>query len=434
LAFSPDGRRIATASFDKTVQLWDTRNGRGLTTLVGHEAGISGVVFSPDGRRVASTSFDRTVKVWDTGFEQENLYLLGHRGRVDALSFSPDDSSLASADITADNSGTLRTWNTKTGIANRVTGYEGVTHLAHNHDGKTIATSSHDHTVKIWDALTGDCQRTLVGHNDTVAACAFSTDGKLVASGGINRDPSIRLWDANTGLELRQLIGHTSSIRSVTFSVNGEHLASASDDQTIRLWDIHSGRATHTLEGHTSPVMAVAFSHDSKKIISGSLGGELKLWDASTGQELRSFDDEGVIWSVSFSSDDQLFATSSSENTIRFFDCTTTEEILRFDLETSFSRRLGEAPRCVRFSPDGALFAASDYGNIALFDSRPWTRENKSLIEARRYLSFHAKRHSSITTLRDLIRSDKTISDTVRTNALSMLESFWFGTKPIKAG
>jgi class 3 adenylate cyclase len=133
VAFSPDGRTVASASYDNTVKLWDAASGAEQRTLKGHSSGVEAVAFSPDGRTVTSASHDKTVKLWDAASGAEQRTLKGHSSRVMAVAFSPD--------------------------------------------GRTVASASYDMTVKLWDAASGAEQRTLKGHSSRVMAVAFSPDG-----------------------------------------------------------------------------------------------------------------------------------------------------------------------------------------------------------------------------------------------------------------
>ena len=150
MAFSPDGKRLASASRDETVKVWDAATGQETLTLKGHTGGVTSVAFSPDGKRLASASEDETVKVWDAATGQETLTLKGHTGCVTSVAFSPD--------------------------------------------GKRLASASDDGTVKVWDAATGQETLTLKGHTDAVTSVAFSPDGQRLASA--SSDGTVKVWDA----------------------------------------------------------------------------------------------------------------------------------------------------------------------------------------------------------------------------------------------
>jgi PKD repeat protein len=235
VAFSPDGKLLASGSWDDTVKLWEVSTGQEVRTLEGHTNSVWSVAFSPDGKLLASGSLDDTVKLWDAATGRELRTLEGHTDDVESVAFSPD--------------------------------------------GKLLASGSDDDTIKLWDVATGSVVRTLRGHTGDVESVAFSPDGKLLASG--SGDDTIKLWDAATGQELRTLEGHTAWVLSVAFSPDGQILASGSDDDTIKLWDAATGRLVRTLEGHTAWVLSVAFSPDGELLASGSGDKTIKLWEVA---------------------------------------------------------------------------------------------------------------------------------------------------------
>ncbi|KAA6410460.1 MAG: hypothetical protein FRX48_05882 [Lasallia pustulata] len=302
VAFSPDGKQLASSSHDKTVRIWDAATGATLQTLEGHSDSVKAIAFSPDRKQLASGSKDKTVRIWDAATGATLQTLEGHLDLVEAIAFSPDGKQLASGSRDT----TVRIWDAATGATlQTLKGHLNLVEaIAFSPDGKQLASGSFDETVRILDAATGATLQTLKGHSDLVMPIAFSPDGKQLASG--SSDTTVRIWDAATGATLQTLKGHSDLVLAVAFSPDGKQLASSSFDQTVRIWDAATGATLQTLEGHSDRVSAVAFSPDGKQLASGSADMTVRIWDAATGAMLQTFEANTVLRRLSYSSDGSI--------------------------------------------------------------------------------------------------------------------------------
>jgi serine/threonine protein kinase/Tol biopolymer transport system component len=275
VAWSPDGKRIASGSRDGTVQVWDVANGGHVYTYAGHANPVLSVAWSPDGKRIASTSSDKTVQIWNAADGSNAYTYKGHTDVVWSVAWSPDGKRVASAS----DDKTVQVWNTTDG--SQIYTYTGhsnaVCSVAWSPDGKRIASTSIDMTIKVWDASDGGNPDTYTGHTDAVWSVAWSPNGKRLASA--SRDKTVCVWEVTNGSH-RTYQGHSDFVVSVVWSPDGKHIASGSNDKTVQVWNTVDGSHIYTYKGHSDIVESVAWSPDGKRIASASLDKTVQIWVA----------------------------------------------------------------------------------------------------------------------------------------------------------
>ena len=287
VTFSPDGRVLASGSWDNTVRLWNPNTAAHSATLVGHTDRVTSVAFSPNGNMFASGSWDKTIRFWNprTGKFIKNTYarFTEHETFTSVVAASSDGSSSWFASGSLDNKVWL--WEGYGLVAfpksYKLSGHtHDVSSVAFSADERTLASGSHDHTVRLWSVYDRKLRAILKGHTHFVTSVVFGPHGRILASG--SHDHTVRLWDIATGKSIATLRGHIDQVLAVAFSPDGRTLASGGDDQTIRLWDVATGHQRDTLLGHTSGVTALAFSPDRETLASaGGWDNTVKLWDLS---------------------------------------------------------------------------------------------------------------------------------------------------------
>ncbi|MET9686173.1 nSTAND1 domain-containing NTPase [Streptomyces coeruleorubidus] len=346
------------------------------TPLVGHTGAVYLTTFSPDGRTLATASYDRTVRLWNVADPKRpkplGKPLTGHTSWVSSAVFSPDGRTLASA---ADD-GAIRLWDvTDPGHPKRLgkplTGHDGTIYLiAFSPDGRTLASVGDDHTVRLWDVADPKRPKALgkplTGHEAAVRSVAFSPDGRTLAAGG--DDGTIRLWDVSEPRRPEPvgepLTGHTDTVHSVAFSPDGRTLASGSADDTVRLWNLADRRRPAAigapLTGHTGAVWSVAFSPDGNMLAAASADSTASLWKVSdpaypsqVGGPLAG--SSGEMYALGFSPDGRTLATGTGDNKVRLWSLPTADMIGRTGV----------------FRPDGRVLATAALdGRVRLWDVR----------------------------------------------------------------
>ncbi len=331
IAYSPDGRYVATGSADQTALLWDASTGMELRRFSGHSNEVSSVSFSPDGRFLLTGSIDSTARIWDPATGKELMRFV-HPRMVHSATFSPD--------------------------------------------GRFVLTGCGDHIARLWSVTTGLETMRFVGHTQSIYAVAFSPDGRFALTGGgrievpagmatdnQEGDPdfTVRMWDVATGVEVRRFVGHTQAIESVAFSPNGRYILSGSSDKTARMWDAQNGRELHRFVGVSQNdfISSVHFSHDSRLVLTAHIDGP-RLWDAATGEQLRHLSNSAVE-AATFSPDSRVVVAAIWNRSLVEWNAASGEEVRRF---ASRANSILSAA----ISPDGRLLATSQFKMAQLWD------------------------------------------------------------------
>jgi WD40 repeat protein len=361
VAWSPDGEKIATASADATVILWN-RQGKLLQRLE-HGDRVYGVTFSPDGSAIASVGADNTLKLWN--LQGKLLHTLpAHNESLFSVAFSPDGTRLATASrdqtaklwrIPKDPEGEPQLLQTLTAHTHEVS------EVSFSPDGTLLASASYDNQVNLWRIDSPGEKAvpiaTLSGHTNGVSTVLFSPDGQQIATA--TGDGIVYIWRVDGTLE-RQFIAHDHAIARLAWFPDGQILATASQDHTIKLWKVENGTLLKTLDAHRAPVWDVAWSPDGTLLVSAGGDNLVKLWtpEVRLRQVLESHLD-GVN-GVSFSPNGQLLASASRDQKVRIWRMQEEEESgnREFSLYNQL-RGHEDWVLGVEFSPDGKAIATA---------------------------------------------------------------------------
>ncbi|MDJ0837336.1 MAG: protein kinase [Acidobacteriota bacterium] len=390
LAFSPDGRMLASASSDRTLKLWDVTEGK-LHASLNDSGKVTSVVFSQETGVLYTASAEGNIRAWSAEGLELDIWQSG-KSEIHQLALSPDGSTLAAA--CGDHS--IRVWDTAGGVIEKVLkGHKGPVRSVVFTGNRSLASASEDSVIHLWRLDRRDPLGSLLGHSNPVIDLAFSVDGSRLAS--VGEDHAVILWDlqnetpladfcdrgnylenvsdldlsrdgrlmatvsGDESLRLRELpegvvfagfSGHSGRVNGVAFSRDGALIASASNDLTVRLWDRASGRQTAVLSGHNARVISTVFSPDGKTLASSSKDGTIRLWQTDSGAPSAALRGHtGAVISIAFSPDGRLIASGGVDKTIRLWSHEKAETL-------SVMTGHEELLLSLAFSPDGSYLAS----------------------------------------------------------------------------
>jgi WD40 repeat protein len=372
VAYSPDGKRVATCGEDMIVHVWDAITGAELATFSGHKSAVWGIAFSPNGKHLASASSDRTARVWDLDGGKEPLVVAAHNDAVFSVAFQGEDGRLL---WTASSDRAIRLWDATQRTVVRTLGGQatGVSALSVSPDGNSVAVARNNMTTFVHAGTRAYEPRELAdswldfwlpaqhylgalgtlcpkrGHTKVVVSIAFSPDGTRVATGSWDR--TTKIWEVETGRLLGTCVGdsgHKGAVTAVAFSFDGEYLATGSQDKAVKLWngktgdhrfDLLEGREGKEKAPHTNTVNALAFSPDGMHLATGSQDQTIKIWDMFSPKATRSpprtlTENDvpiGGIYTLAFSPNSKQLAAVFQNGTVKVWDVKTGDEILYLD-------------------------------------------------------------------------------------------------------
>ena len=358
--FSPDGNSALTVSEDSTARLWDVASGKQTGQAMKHGANVISAVFSPDGKQVLTASFDSTARLWNAATGKQTGPAMRHEGNVVSAVFSPDGKRI----LTANDGFSARLWDPGSGkqIGHEMYHQNSVYSAVFSPDGKRVLTASGDKTARIWDAASGKPLTPGMTHQDAVLSAVFSPDGKRVLTASYDR--TARLWDAASGKQIGPEMKHAYTVVSAVFSPDGKRILTASKDKTARIWDALTGKQIGPEMKHEGPVNSAVFSPDGKRILTASDDFNARLWDVVPGKQTGpQMKHEGIVLSAVFSPDGKSVLTASSDETARLWNAASGKQI------GPGMKHKGAVNDAI-FSPDGKqVLTASDDSTSRLWDA-----------------------------------------------------------------
>lgn len=357
LAFSPDGRSLASGGRDRQVIVWEHASGKRLHTLAGLNNPVVCLAFSPDGKSIVGGSQPLSdgapaagaACLWNLANPTAKPKVLESVDGVLSLAYAPDGETIAIADLNHN----IQLWN-----VNDIREYdEWPAHpsseawaVAFSPDGQILATAGDDHRVRLWNARSHQEKTRLDGHESLVAAIAFAPDGSFLVTGGF--DGTARIWDAGSGKELRILRGNSGPIRSVAIRGDSSLVATASADHSVRLWQPRTGVLQTTLQRHKDKVRSVVFATDGETLYSGGNDNLLCAWDVAKQSSRHAFKEVNEINALAHAPKQDMVAVATKYGEIHWRRGADGESLAALKGHT-------KGVLALAFSPDGKTLASA---------------------------------------------------------------------------
>jgi WD40 repeat protein len=365
-AYSPDGRRIVTASVDQTARVWESESGRLVAKLTGHGASVFYAAYSPDGRRIVTASYDKTVWLWDADSGNLLVRITGHGKNVNSVTYSPDGRRI----VTASEDNTARVWDAESGLlVVPLNGHGSSTVSAtYSPDGRRIVTASRDNTARVWDAESGRQVAALSGHQANVFCAMYSPDGRRIVTA--SNDKTARVWDAESGRLVAVLKGHGDGVRSATYSPDGRHIVTVSYDKTARVWEAEAGHFVAELKGHGDSVRSAMYSPDGSRIVTASEDKTAWVWEAESGRLVAALKGHGdSVRSATYSPDGRRVVTASEDKTAKVWEAESGRLVAELNGH-------GSSVLSATYSPDSHRIVTASWDRT----SRVWDADNGRLV------------------------------------------------------
>jgi WD40 repeat protein len=354
--YSSDSSRIVSGGSDMTIRVWDATTGFNICTLTGHTGAVNSVLYTSDGRNIVSGSDDASVRIWDALGNKHLVSLNGHSGAVTCLAFLVDDSRVLSGGMDS----TICLWDMKTATAVKVIQCaDAVLCLAvsPSREKPVFLSGSQDGAIAIRATNTLEEAGGFVGHTAGVKSVAFGVLGRKVVSG--SADGTIRVWNATDKRCVAEYRGHSGPVECTRFTLDGACILSASADRSVRMWDAK----IEGIHGSKDYIMTVKIPDDVEHIVSGSTNGKVALWKTSDSIPVYEVDaHRGMVYCVALSHDDKYIASASADQTICIFNLRDGTNFATFQGHT-------DEVYTVDFSSDTSLLVSSSKdGHVKIWD------------------------------------------------------------------